>query len=107
MNYNIVVSPLFEKKLKNLAKKHRSIKKDLLELLKKLSTDPRMGVEVFDNCFKIRMAISSKGKGKSAGARVITYFQVKEDTIYLVFIYDKSEQSTIKESEIKDLLNQI
>ncbi|WP_317045215.1 type II toxin-antitoxin system RelE/ParE family toxin [Algoriphagus halophilus] len=53
------------------------------------------------------MAISSKGKGKSGGARIITFVKITETTVFLLSIYDKSDKETIKDSELKELLNQI
>ncbi|MDH0659327.1 type II toxin-antitoxin system RelE/ParE family toxin, partial [Empedobacter sp. GD03865] len=60
-----------------------------------------------DNCYKIRLAIKSKGKGKSGGARVITHLFIENETIYLLSLYDKSEQNSISDKEIKDLLKLI
>ena len=59
-----------------------------------------MGESLGDNCFKIRMAVSSKNKGKSGGARIITYLKIVEETIFLISIYDKSDTNTIKDKEI-------
>jgi len=51
--------------------------------------------------YKIRLAITSKGKGKSGGARVITCVKVVVNTTYLVGIYDKSEKESISIKEIQ------
>ena len=61
-----------------MAKKHRSIKADILELREPLEENPTMGDEVIEHCYKIRMAITSKNKGKSGGARVITYAYIAQ-----------------------------
>lgn len=56
---------------------------------------------------KIRMAITSKGKGKSGGERVITFtvvVAVEESEINLLYIYDKAERSSISKKEIEELL---
>jgi hypothetical protein len=50
---------------------------------------------------KIRLAITSKGKGKSGGARFITHVQVISTTVYLLSIYDKSEMENISDKEIQ------
>nr|WP_235904297.1 type II toxin-antitoxin system RelE/ParE family toxin [Arcticibacter tournemirensis] len=55
-----------------------------------------------DNCFKIRIAIASKGKGKSGGARVITHVLIKEETVFLLSIYDKAEREAISDKDIKE-----
>ncbi|WP_371199227.1 hypothetical protein [Flammeovirga sp. OC4] len=73
MSYNVAVIPNFKKELKKLAKKYPSIKEDFAKLIEKLEVDPEYGTSLGNNCYKIRMAISSKGKGKSGGSRVITY----------------------------------
>jgi len=60
-----------------------------------------------NSCYKIRLAIASKGKGKQGGARIITHLQVIGQTVYLLAIYDKSYLDTMTEREIKNLLNLI
>ena len=107
MNYKIITIPSFNKELKALLKKHRSIKTDIALLGKELSENPKLGIEILENCFKIRMAISSKGKGKSGGARVITYFYINDETVYLLSIYDKSDNESISDNEIRDLIKSI
>ena len=57
-----------------------------------------------DGCFKIRLSIASKNKGKSGGARVITCVYVADNEIYLLSIYDKSERSSLNDQEIKALI---
>lgn len=55
------------------------------------------------------MSITSKGKGKSGGARVITFtviVAIEEAEINLLYIYDKSERSSISKKEIEELLRQ-
>jgi hypothetical protein len=56
------------------------------------------------NCYKIRVSIASKGKGKSSGARVITNFVVTDTTIYLLSVYDKSEKENLTDRELNELL---
>lgn len=70
MSYNILSIPPFDKQLKRLAKKYPSIKVEFAELLESLEQQPEQGTKLGKNCFKIRFAIASKGKGKSGGARV-------------------------------------
>lgn len=107
MNYDIIPTRNFEKELKRLAKKHRSIKADLLKLGEKLEKTPTLGDEVIQNCFKIRLAITSKNKGKSAGARVITYVYVAKETVFLLSIYDKGEHEDISNHELKSLIESL
>jgi len=107
MSFNILPTPEFARELKRLSKKYVSLKTDLSKLLASLEKDPTLGQPLGNYCFKIRIAISSKNKGKSGGARVITYVQIVEENIYLISIYDKSETDTISDAEllsrIKDL----
>jgi hypothetical protein len=58
-------------------------------------------------CYKIRLSIASKSKGKSGGGRVITHVQVSKNTVYLLSIYDKSEMESITPSDLSELLNLI
>lgn len=102
----IEVAPEFEKCLKKLAKKYPSIKIDFLNFLAELEENPLMGDEIFENCRKARMAIKSKGKGKSGGARIIFYFEVMEDRITLLYMYDKSEMESVRSDFIAHILKE-
>ena len=107
MSYSIIAVPKFKKELKKLAKKHLSIINDLSILLDSLDVNPKQGIDLGNNCYKIRLAIKSKGKGKSGGARVITNIVVDETTLYLLSIYDKSDKENISDNELLDLLKAI
>lgn len=107
MSYKIIAIPKFEKELKKLAKRYPSLKSEYSALLKSLLLQPQQGTALGNNCFKIRLAISSKGKGKSGGARVITYLQIVESTIFLLTIYDKSAKENITDKELKEILNNL
>ena len=63
-----------------------------------------MGTPIGQNCYKIRLAIASKGKGRSGGARVISCVVAVAETVYLLSIYDKSEQSSLSEIRLTELL---
>jgi mRNA-degrading endonuclease RelE of RelBE toxin-antitoxin system len=103
MSYKIKALTDFEKELKRLSKKYKSLGFDLSKLIVNLQENPSLGTPIGKNLNKIRLAISSKNQGKSGGARLITCFQVIEETIYLVYIYDKSEIDNISEKKIKEL----
>jgi hypothetical protein len=66
-----------------------------------------LGISLGNNCYKIRLSISSKGKGKSGGARIITYVIFNNYEVYLIAIFDKSEKENLSESEIKELLKHL
>ena len=104
MSFNIIPTPPFEKELKQLAKKYPSIKKDMAELVSRLMEDPKMGTPLGNDCYKIRMAITSKGKGKSGGARVITFVQIIQTNIFLLSIFDKADAANISDKVLKERL---
>jgi mRNA-degrading endonuclease RelE of RelBE toxin-antitoxin system len=101
---NFEVAPEFEKSLKRLAKKYPSLKADYLVFLSELEKNPKLGDELFPNCRKARIAIKSKGKGKSGGGRVIFYFEILADKVILLFIYDKSEMENVQTAFIEQIL---
>ncbi|MDR3266918.1 MAG: type II toxin-antitoxin system RelE/ParE family toxin [Tannerella sp.] len=106
MKYEVVPTYTFERDLKRLSKKHRSLKDDVAVFKRELLENPTMGDDMGDNTRKIRIAISSKNQGKRGGARVITYnllINVENARIYLLSIYDKSEQKNISDVEIRQL----
>ncbi|MEO5650630.1 MAG: type II toxin-antitoxin system RelE/ParE family toxin [Ginsengibacter sp.] len=107
MNYKISYTHPFAKELKHLAKKYPSIKADVSNLIKELQINPLMGIPIGNNFYKIRLAIQSKGKGKSGGARVITYVQVVNENIFLIAIYDKSESGNISDKELENRLKKL
>lgn len=100
----------FEKSAKKLAKRHRSLKADLSNLITELETNPFQGDELSPGVRKIRMAITSKGRGKSGGARVITYTVLASEidgTVYLMDIYDKGDFSTVDVDIVKSRLQEL
>lgn len=107
MNYNIETTASFDKEAKRLSKHYTSFKKDYEVLLDELSNNPQQGTDLGHKLCKIRMKITSKGKGRSGGARVISFTVIvseEEAVLKLLFIYDKSERSSISEKELEDLL---
>ena len=107
MNYKVKTIPNFDKALKRLVKKYTSLKKEYIDLLDSLEITPTQGTNLGNNCYKIRIAIASKGKGKSGGARVITYVLVTDKTVFLLDIFDKSEQSNITDKDLLALIKGI
>jgi len=107
MKYNVLTIQPFDRQFKRLVKKFPSLKREYVLLIEKLEQNPEMGTPLGNNCFKIRLAIASKGKGKSGGARVITHFYIENDTVFLLAIYDKNEQIDMSDKELKGLLLEI
>ncbi|HVS94036.1 MAG TPA: type II toxin-antitoxin system RelE/ParE family toxin [Mucilaginibacter sp.] len=104
MSYNIEATSFFEKQLKRLSKKFPSLKSEYIQLVNTLKENPLQGTAIGNNCYKIRIAIASKGKGKSGGARIITHVQLVKNKIFLLSIYDKSEQADILDNDLKELV---
>ena len=104
MNYRIKTTKSFDKEIKRLGKHYASIANDLDEL----AQNPRLGIDLGSGLRKIRMQITSKGKGKSGGARVITFtviVSMEESEINLLYIYDKADRPSISTHEIERLLH--
>lgn len=109
MKFNIKVLETFEKAAKPLQKKYTSFKNDMQIFLREMEKNPDCGIHLGGGVRKIRVAISSKNKGKRGGARIISYdvyVNIYEKDIYLITIYDKSETDSISKEEIIELLKE-
>lgn len=109
MNYNIRTSSYFDVAAKKLTKKYPSFKKDLKDFCKTLLENPLLGTELSPGIRKIRLAIKSKGKGKSGGARIITYNFVTAEMngeLVLLLIYDKENASTVRVNVLKQIIKE-
>lgn len=104
MSYKIVITSEFAKEAKRIAKKHAGIKFDIAKLIADLANNPTMGIQLGHDFYKIRMSFSGTNKGKSGGARVITYVVLNNETILLTEIYLKSEHSSADISAIIERL---
>ena len=107
MNYNFTTYPTFERELKRLAKKYKSMKQDIATLSKEIVENPDAGTDLGNGIYKYRLSIASKGKGKRGGGRVITMnvlVSENETEIGFLYIYDKSERTNITDNEIKELM---
>jgi mRNA-degrading endonuclease RelE of RelBE toxin-antitoxin system len=107
MSYKVKTTDVFEKQAKRLIKKYISLKAELLYLVQELKQNPEQGTAIGKSCFKIRIAIASKGKCKSGGARIIANIVITEATVYLLSIYDKSEKENLTAKELEELLKAI
>jgi mRNA-degrading endonuclease RelE of RelBE toxin-antitoxin system len=107
MSFNVKTISVFERQAKRLIKKFPSLKKEIQELIKELKAVPEKGTSIGHSCYKIRISIASKGKGKSGGARIITHLIFKDNTIYLLAIYDKSDIENLTDKEILELIKLI
>lgn len=76
-------------------------------MVKSLEENPIQGTSLGKNCYKIRLSISSKSKGKSGGARIITNLVIADETVYLLSIYDKSDKDNLTAKELEELLKEV
>ena len=107
MNFELFTIASFKREAKRLIKKYPSLRAEIEALGEALQENPLLGTALNNGFYKIRLGIKSKGKGKSGGARVITCVKVVAEKVYLVSIYDKSEQSDISEDQLEQLLTEI
>jgi mRNA-degrading endonuclease RelE of RelBE toxin-antitoxin system len=106
MSYSIELSDNFKKEAKRLSKKYSSLKSELAELFAELEENPTLGTSLGNDIYKIRLAIASKGKGKSGGARVLSFVKVIETTVLLFSIYSKGEVDNLTDKQIKELIKE-
>jgi len=114
MKIKVLTSKNFRNKAKRLLKKYNSLKSELQDLEKQLFENPELGISLGNDCFKIKLAVKSKGKGKSGGVRIITnvVIRVKQPLenlkiIGLVTIFDKSEYDNITDDELIQLISEL
>ena len=105
MSYKIELTDNFKKEAKKLIKKYASLRGEIAELGKELAKNPTIGIHLGNDIYKIRLAIISKNKGKSGGARVISFVKIIDETVYLLSIYNKGEIDSLTDREIKELIN--
>ena len=109
MNCKVRPTSYFLKEVKRLSKRYKSLKDDLDGLVASLHENPLQGVDLGGGLHKVRMAITSKGKGKSGDARIITFTLIlsqEDTTIALLYLYDKSERSNITDKELETLMKE-
>ena len=106
MNFKVLITSDFKRDSKPLLKKYKSLKNEILDLITSLEEEPRQGISLGNDCYKIRLPIASKGKGKSGGARVITCVKIIENFVYILTIYSKSEKDNISDKELQELLKE-
>lgn len=110
MEVEIQIGQEFKRQFKRLAKKYRSLRDYFVEWEREILKNPLVGDDLGNGVRKIRMAIESKRKGKSGGARILTLnIKVSEDglNVILLTIYDKGEISNVKDEYVKYLIEQM
>jgi hypothetical protein len=104
---NFIPTSQYLRELRRLGRKYPSLVADVAALIEQLESDPTMGVPLGRDCYKIRLSISSKKAGKKGGARVVTCVKIEQDTLYFLRIFDKSEQSTITDKQLTEILKEL
>lgn len=103
----IRISEEFRIAFKRLKKRHKSLETDFEQLLASLLLDPMQGVELEGDARKVRLAITSKGRGKSGGARVIIRVRIVADELQLLYIYDKADFNNINDAYLRDVMRRM
>ena len=104
---NIKFSEDFRHAFKSLKKRHKSLEADFHGLLLSLIANPYQGVELGDGIRKIRLAITSKSRGKRGGARVIIRVRIVNEELQMLYIYDKKDFDNISDSFLHDILKRM
>ncbi|MDP2188293.1 MAG: hypothetical protein Q8J69_06385 [Sphingobacteriaceae bacterium] len=104
MSYSVELTENFKKEVKRLLKKYPSLKGELVVLFNELSIHPTVGTPLGNDIYKIRLAVASKNKGKSGGARVLSFVKVTKTTVLLFSIYSKGEVDSLTDKQIQELI---
>lgn len=110
MANEVIAIPFFETRYKRFLKKFSSLEQEINDLGKKLKVNPTLGVSLGAGLYKIRLASRSKGGGKSGGFRIVTYLVSKQEdgiVIYLITMFDKSEESSVKKTDLLKIVKRL
>ena len=110
MSFEIQTTSYFDTEAKRLAKRHRSFIDDLEDFQKNLLKNPYQGTELSPGIRKIRLTIDSQGRGKSGGARVMTFTYLvdeKDGVVILLLLYDKTDASSIKINIVRKIIKDL
>lgn len=110
MSFEIITTVHAEATIKKLSKRYRSFDDDIKAFRESLKANPLQGVEIAPHVRKIRMAVASKGRGKSGGARVITFNALvteHDGTVYLLLVYDKADTPNVKMNVVKEIIKEM
>lgn len=110
MSYEAYLTETFQKSIKILIKKYRSVKDDLSDTIQFLEKDPTIGDSIpgwNKEIWKVRVASSDVKKGKRGGFRLIYLWKEGEFNVYLLTVYFKREKTDISKREIEELLKKL
>lgn len=103
----IGLTPEFQRKLKKLAKKYRSLRSDLEPVLEQLQLRKFPGDRIQKiefSVIKVRIKNSDIKKGKSGGYRLI-YWIYSDELIVLLDIYSQSDRTDVETAEIRQIIH--
>jgi mRNA-degrading endonuclease RelE of RelBE toxin-antitoxin system len=104
----IALTPRFQRDLRELAKRYRSIRSDIQPLINQLQAGEVPGDRIAGikyQVFKVRIKNSNIQKGKSGGYRVIYYLKNAQGII-LTTIYSKSDLTDVSNEIIEQAIVQ-
>lgn len=104
LKLNVGKTDYFYKLVKKLIKKYRNIENDIDEFLDNIDDIKDLGIPLGHNLYKVRIKNTDNNKGKSGGYRLITYLQLRENELTLIYIYSKSDLENISESVLDNII---
>lgn len=108
LSIEIALTPRFQRDLRELAKRYRSIRSDIQPLIDQLQAGEIPGDRIAGikyQVFKVRIKNSNIQKGKSGGYRVIYYLKNAQGII-LTTIYSKSDLTDVSNEIIEQAIAQ-
>jgi mRNA-degrading endonuclease RelE of RelBE toxin-antitoxin system len=73
------------------------------ELQARLAQYPDSGVVIQDASGLRKIRWAAKGQGKRGGVRVIYYWAVTKDLVYMIYAYQKTRQTDLSPEQLKTL----
>jgi len=103
--FELIELPSYLKSIKKLKKRFRNVKDDIDNFFENdVSSIDDLGIKIHENIYKVRIKNSNKSVGKSGGYRLISYIEISENRINLLYIYDKSDLSNISDKQLDKIV---
>jgi hypothetical protein len=68
-----------------------------------LAANPRAGVLIPGSGGARKLRVAGRGKGKSGGYRIITYFGGDDIPVFLMSLFSKGEKANLSKAEVNEL----
>ncbi len=94
----------FQRAFKQLKKRYRSLPNDFARVLQSLQVNPYQGDELYDGMRKVRIAFTSKGRGKRGGGRIIIRLTIDDTCLSFLYIYDKADMGSVSDAFLDDII---